>query len=63
MANLNNLILALIRQAGFTNAAQARRFFAPRYPLFLTLLQPCGFMSAIPNLKAGRFWRDFQFFF
>lgn len=28
MANLNNLILALIRQAGFTNAAQARRFFS-----------------------------------
>jgi len=27
-ANINNLIFALIRQAGFTNAAQARRFFA-----------------------------------
>lgn len=28
MANINNLVLALIRQAGFTNAAQARRFFS-----------------------------------
>lgn len=28
MANINNLILALIRQSGFHNAAQARRFFA-----------------------------------
>jgi len=28
MANLNNLILALIRQSAFGNAAQARRFFA-----------------------------------
>jgi len=28
MANINNLVLALIRQAGFLNAAQARRFFA-----------------------------------
>ena len=28
MANINNLVLALIRQSGFTNAAQARRFFA-----------------------------------
>ena len=41
MANLNNLVLALIRQAGFTKAAQARPFFQPRYPLFLTLLPPC----------------------
>jgi predicted transposase YbfD/YdcC len=28
MASINNLVLALIRQAGFHNAAQARRFFA-----------------------------------
>lgn len=28
LASLNNLVLALIGQAGFTNAAQARRFFA-----------------------------------
>lgn len=28
MAHINNLILALIRQSGFLNAAQARRFFA-----------------------------------
>lgn len=28
MASLNNLVLALIRQAGFHNAAQARRWFA-----------------------------------
>jgi len=28
MANINNLVLALIRQAGFHNAAQARRYFA-----------------------------------
>jgi predicted transposase YbfD/YdcC len=28
LANINNLTLALIRQAGFQNAAQARRFFS-----------------------------------
>jgi hypothetical protein len=28
MASINNLVLALIRQAGFHNAAQARRWFA-----------------------------------
>jgi hypothetical protein len=28
LASINNLVLALIRQAGFLNAAQARRFFA-----------------------------------
>jgi predicted transposase YbfD/YdcC len=32
MANLHNLILALIRQAGFSNAAQARRYFAGHLP-------------------------------
>lgn len=49
LADINNLTLALIRQAGFINAAQARRFFAAHLsdafsllvtPLFLTLLQP-----------------------
>jgi hypothetical protein len=28
LANIHNLVLALIRQAGFINAAQARRYFA-----------------------------------
>ena len=28
MASINNLVVALIRQAGFHNAAQARRWFA-----------------------------------
>jgi hypothetical protein len=28
MASLNNLVLALLRQANFQNAAQARRWFA-----------------------------------
>lgn len=49
MANLNNFILALIRQAGFIECCASqtlflrssfRCFFSPRYPLFLTLLQP-----------------------
>ena len=44
IANLNNFVLALIRQAGFLNAAQVRRYFAAHLsrfsPLFLTLLQP-----------------------
>jgi predicted transposase YbfD/YdcC len=38
MANLNNLILALIRQAGFTNAAQARRFFAAHLSAAFSIL-------------------------
>lgn len=38
MANLNNLILALIRQAGFTNAAQARRFFAAHLSVAFSIL-------------------------
>lgn len=38
MANLNNLILALIRQAGFRNAAQARRFFAAHLSEAFSLL-------------------------
>jgi predicted transposase YbfD/YdcC len=38
MANLHNLVLALIRQAGFTNAAQARRFFSAHLPAAFSLL-------------------------
>jgi predicted transposase YbfD/YdcC len=38
MANLNNIILALIRQAGFGNAAQARRFFAAHLSQAFSLL-------------------------
>jgi predicted transposase YbfD/YdcC len=38
MANLNNLILALIRQAGFMNAAQARRFFSAHLSAAFSLL-------------------------
>lgn len=38
MANLNNLILALIRQAGFMNAAQARRFFSAHLSAAFSIL-------------------------
>jgi hypothetical protein len=38
MANINNLILALIRQASFFNAAHARRFFAAHLSLAFALL-------------------------
>jgi predicted transposase YbfD/YdcC len=38
LANLNNLVLALIRQAGFLNAAQARRFFSAHLPAAFSLL-------------------------
>ena len=38
MASLNNLVLALIRQAGFRNAAQARRWFAAHLSEALALL-------------------------
>lgn len=38
MASINNLILALIRQANFHNAAQARRWFAANLTLAFTLL-------------------------
>jgi predicted transposase YbfD/YdcC len=38
MASLNNLVLALIRQAGFHNAAQARRYFAAHLPKAFALL-------------------------
>jgi predicted transposase YbfD/YdcC len=50
MASINNLVLALIRQAGFHNAAQARRWFAAHLseafallttPFFSTLRKPC----------------------
>lgn len=38
MASINNLVLALIRQANFHNAAQARRWFAASIPRSFTLL-------------------------
>lgn len=38
MASINNLVLALIRQAKFHNAPQARRWFAARIPQAFTLL-------------------------
>jgi predicted transposase YbfD/YdcC len=38
MASINNLVLALIRQAGLYNAAQARRFFAAHLSKAFTLL-------------------------
>ncbi len=49
MASINNLVIALIHQANFQNAAQARRWFAAHlpevfafthYPFFLTLEKP-----------------------
>ena len=38
LANLHNLVLALIRQIGFLNAAQARRFFAAHLSRAFSLL-------------------------
>lgn len=38
LANIHNLVLALLRQAGFLNAAQARRFFATHLPRAFSLL-------------------------
>jgi hypothetical protein len=38
MASINNLVLALIRQAKFQNAAQARRWFAARTSAAFALL-------------------------
>lgn len=38
MASINNLVLALIRQASFHNAAQARRWFAAHLPQAFSLL-------------------------
>jgi predicted transposase YbfD/YdcC len=38
MASLNNLVLALIRQANFRNAAQARRWFAAHLSKTFALL-------------------------
>jgi predicted transposase YbfD/YdcC len=38
MASINNLVLALIRQAGFYNAAQARRWFAAHLSKTFALL-------------------------
>lgn len=41
LANIHNLVLALIRQSGFLNAAQARRFFAAHLTrAFLLLITP-----------------------
>jgi hypothetical protein len=38
MASINNLVIALIRQANFQNAAQARRWFAAHLPDAFALL-------------------------
>ena len=38
LAHINNLTLALIRQAGFHNAAQARRYFSPHLSDAFSLL-------------------------
>lgn len=38
VANINNLVLALIQQAGFLNAAQARRFFSTHLSHAFSLL-------------------------
>ena len=38
MASINNLVIALIRQAKFRNAAQARRWFAAHLPEAFSLL-------------------------
>jgi predicted transposase YbfD/YdcC len=38
LANIHNLVLALIRQTGFRNAAQARRFFAAHLSRAFSLL-------------------------
>jgi hypothetical protein len=38
MASINNLVLALIRQANFYNAAQARRWFAANLAYTFSLL-------------------------
>ena len=41
MASIHNLAIALIRQAGFNNAAQARRWFAGHLDLAFSLLTVC----------------------
>ena len=38
MPSINNLVLALIRQANFQNTAEARRFFAAHIPKTFSLL-------------------------
>ena len=38
MASITNLVIALIRQANFQNAAQARRWFAAHLPEAFALL-------------------------
>jgi len=44
MASINNLVLALIRQAKFYNAAQARRWFAANLSRAFTLLTNLAFL-------------------
>jgi predicted transposase YbfD/YdcC len=44
MASINNLVLALIRQAKFNNAAQARRWFAANLSRAFTLLTTPSFL-------------------
>jgi hypothetical protein len=38
-ASIHNLVLALTRQPKFHNAAQARRWFAPLFPVFEKAMQ------------------------
>lgn len=45
MASINNLVLALIREAKFYNAAQARRWFAANLIHAFTLLST----PSLPN--------------
>jgi len=52
MANINNLILALIRQAGFLNASQGRRFLPLIFPRLLPSWLPPfpDFATAMPTV-------------
>lgn len=61
LATRDNLVLALIQQANFYNAAQARRWFAanltytffpPDHPFFATLRKPCQ-ETPLPSLHAA----------
>jgi len=45
LATIHNLVIALIRHAGFTNAAQARRYFEGH------LCEAMSLLVAIPNLS------------
>jgi predicted transposase YbfD/YdcC len=42
LATVHNLVLALIKRAGFTNAAQARRWFAGHLTEAFALLTSCS---------------------